>query len=366
MVPRIPGSQLNFMTRFVKRSSKKAGLPPGTLVHIGDQKADETEISLLHFDAEQLHEKKLADAEAAFAYRDTSPVTWVNVDGLHDVGLIEKIGERFGIHPLTLEDIVNTGHRPKAEDFENYLFVVVKMISYDETRQHISAEQVSIIFSEKFLLSFQELPGDVFDGVRERIRRAKGRIRKSGCDYLAYALVDAVVDHYFVVLERLGDSIERLETELLEKPEADTLRRIHHLKRELVYLRKQVWPLREAVNLLVKDENAMIKDGTRVFLRDVYDHCIYVSDTIESLRDLLSGMLDLYMSTVSNRMNEVMKVLTIIATIFIPLTFIAGIYGMNFKFMPELEWRWSYPLLWLVLIVIFGAMIFYFKRKKWL
>ena len=354
------------MPRFVKHSPKTAGLSPDTLVHIGDKKTDDSEISLIHYDSAQLLEKKLIDVQEVFAYIDTPPVTWINIDGLHDVALIEKIGQHFGIHPLTLADIVNTGHRPKAEDFENYLYVVIKMLVYDEARQQITSDQVSLIIGENYLLSFQELPGDVFVAVRERIRRAKGRIRKSGCDYLAYALMDAVVDHYFVILEQLGDHIERMEAELLEKPSTQTLQQIHHLKREMVFLRKQVWPLREAISFLIKDESSLIQDSTRIFLRDVHDHCIYVSDTIESLRDLLSGLLDLYMSSVSNRMNEVMKVLTIIATIFIPLTFIAGIYGMNFKFMPELEWRWSYPLLWLILIAIFVVMIFYFKRRKWL
>jgi len=366
VIPEKLSKHLKFMPRFVKSSSKTAGLSPGTLVHIGDKKTDDTGLFLIHYDSTELLEKELKDVQEVFACADASPVTWVNIDGLHDVAVIEKIGQHFGVHPLTLEDIVNTGHRPKAEDFENYLFVVMKMLKYDEANQHISSEQVSLILGEKFLLSFQELPGDVFDAVRERIRRAKGRIRKSGCDYLAYALLDAVVDHYFVILERLGENIEQIEAELLENPSTRTLQQIHHFKREMVYLRKQVWPLREAVNFLIKDENSLIQDSTRIFLRDVYDHCIYVSDTIESLRDLLTGMLDLYMSSVSNRMNEVMKMLTIIATIFIPLTFIAGIYGMNFKFMPELEWRWSYPLLWLILITIFVVMIFYFKRKKWL
>jgi len=359
-------SQLNIGARFLKKTSKKAGMSPGTLVHIGERRAVATQMALIHYDADRLLEKENAAAEDVFAFKVASPVFWVNVDGLHDVDLIESIGRHFAVHPLTLEDIVNTGQRAKAEDYENYLYVVLKMLSYDEDREHVSAEQVSLILGENVLLSFQETPGDVFASVRERIRKAKGRIRTSGCDYLAYALLDAVVDRYFLILEKMGEQVEQLEIELLEKPGRATMERIHHLKREMVFFRKQVWPLREVVGFLLKDGSRLIDESTRIFLRDVYDHCIHVTDTVESLRDLLSGMLDLYISSVSNRMNEVMKVLTIIATIFIPLTFIAGIYGMNFKYMPELEWRWSYPVLWLVLIAVSIFMLYWFKRNKWL
>ena len=240
------------------------------------------------------------------------------------------------------------------------------MLSFDDAAGHIKSEQISLVLGEHFLFSFQEQKGDGFDPVRQRIRRAKGRIRQSGCDYLAYALMDAVVDHYYVVLEKLGDKIENLEEVLLTEPSLETLQTIHALKREMIYFRKQVWPLREALGSLLKDHSTLVEETTRVFLRDVYDHAIQVIDTIESLRDVLSGLQDFYMSTISNRMNEVMKVLTIMATIFIPLTFIAGIYGMNFEFMPELKWKWSYPLLWVLLVAILGIMIFWFKRKKWL
>jgi magnesium transporter len=282
------------------------------------------------------------------------------------VDIIEKVGQHFDIHPLTLEDVVSTGQRPKVEDFENYLFVVLKMLSFDESTGHISSEQISLILGKHYLFSFQEQAGDVFDQVRQRIRQAKGRIRRSGCDYLAYALTDAVVDHYFGVLEKLGEKIEDLEEELLKEPTLKTLQTIHSLKREILYFRKQVWPLREVLSALVKDQSNLIEDMTQVFLRDVYDHTIQVIDTIESLRDVLSGLQDLYLSTISNRMNEVMKVLTMMATIFIPLTFIAGIYGMNFEYMPELKWKWSYPVLWGVLVAIFVSMLIWFKRKRWL
>jgi magnesium transporter len=354
------------MPRFTKKSSKKAGLSPGSLIHIGDQKIGAIKITLMHYDAEQILEKQLPTIESSFPYGDKPPVTWINVDGLHEVQVVEKIGTHFGIHPLVLEDIVNTGQRTKAEEFEAYIYIVLKMLAYDETADHITAEQVSLILGSRFLFSFQEKEGDVFDFVRERIRKARGRIRKSGCDYLAYALMDAVVDHYFVILERLGDKIELIETQLLEKPTPQILEDIHHLKREMIFFRKQVWPLREVVNGLIKEPSELIQESTHIFLRDVYDHTIQVIDTIESLRDVLSGLSDLYLSTVSNRMNEVMKVLTIIATIFIPLTFIAGIYGMNFEFMPELKWHWAYPTLWAVLLIISILMVTWFRRKKWL
>ena len=354
------------MPRFVKKTSKKAGLSPGVMVHTGEQKMGKATIAIINYDRENLIESELQSIEDAYLHRGSPPVTWININGLHDVNIIEKVGQHFDIHPLTLEDIVHTAQRPKVDDFENYLYVVLKMLSFNESTGHISSEQISLILGEHFLFSFQEQAGDVFDPVRLRIRQAKGRIRRSGCDYLAYALTDAVVDHYFVVLEKLGEKIENLEEELLTGPSPETLHTIHNLKREMIYFRKQVWPLREVLNSLVKDQSHLIEETTQVFLRDVYDHTIQVMDTIESLRDVLSGLQDLYLSTISNRMNEVMKVLTIMATIFIPLTFIAGIYGMNFEFMPELKWKWSYPLLWVLLVAIFGCMLLWFKRKKWL
>jgi magnesium transporter len=318
------------------------------------------------YDQTRLEEKQLKRIEDCFAYKDTPPVSWINIDGLHDVELIEKIGTHFNIHPLTQEDIVNTGHRPKVEDFEEYLYLVFKMLKFDETSGHITSEQVSLIVGPHYLLSFQETEGDVFNSVRERIRKGRVQIRKSGPDYLAYALIDAVVDHYFLILEKTGERIEHFEEQLHAQPTPEILQAIYDLKRELIYFRKQVWPIREVLSTWQKAESSIVEEANKVFIRDVYDHTIQVIDTIESFRDIISGVMDLYLSTVSNKMNEVMKVLTIMATIFIPLTFVAGIYGMNFKYMPELEWKWSYPMLWILLVVIFCGMIFYFKRKKWL
>jgi magnesium transporter len=353
-------------SKFIKRSSKKAGMSPGTLVHVGEQKIDRARISVMNYDQDRLEEKDLKRIEDSFVFKDTPPVTWINIDGLHDIELIEKVGAHFGIHSLTLEDIVNTGQRPKVDDFEDYIYLVLKMLKYDETTGHIASEQVSLILGPHYLISFQEAEGDVFNFVRERIRKGRVRIRKSGPDYLAYALIDAVVDHYFLILEKIGEKIELFEDRVHAEPTPEILQNIHALKREIIYFRKQVWPIREVLNVWQKTESPLMQEAHKVFISDVYDHTIQVIDTIESFRDIIAGMMDLYLSTVSNRMNEVMKVLTIMATIFIPLTFVAGIYGMNFKFMPELEWKWSYPVLWILLIGIFVSMLFYFKRKKWL
>ena len=305
--------------------------------------------------------------EDCFPYKNKSTVTWINIDGIHRVDIIESIGKHFGVHSLVLEDILNTGQRPKMDNYGDYLFIVLKMIYCNGKESEIVAEQISLILGSNFVISFQEeTEKDVFNPVRERIRSGCGRIRKMGPDYLAYALMDAIVDNYFAVLESLGEQIELLQEELIADPRPETLQAINHLKREMIFLRKSVWPLREVVSGLERGESPLIKSETGIFLRDLYDHTIQTMDTLETCRDMLSGMLDIYLSSISNRMNAVMKVLTIIATIFIPLTFIVGIYGMNFKYMPELEWRWSYPLVLLVMAAIAVSMLIYFRRKKWL
>jgi magnesium transporter len=304
--------------------------------------------------------------EECFPFRDTPTVTWINIDGLHEVGIIEKIGKHFSIHPLILEDILHTGQRPKMEDFEDYIFLVVKMFYYDEKDDEIKMEQVSLLLGSNFVISFQEREGDIFDPIRERIRNHKGRIRMMKADYLGYALLDTIVDNYFIILEKIGEDIENIEEELVTRPTPETLQTIHNLKRELIVLRKSIWPLREVVNSLERGESPLINEATGVYLRDVYDHTIQVIDTIETFRDMVSGMLDIYLSSISNKMNEVMKVLTIIATIFIPLTFVAGIYGMNFEFMPELKWHWGYFAALLVMVAVAVIMVFYFRRKRWL
>jgi len=354
------------MPKLMKKRSKKAGLPPGTLIHIGERKAEEIKITIMDYDETQFQEKEAKTFEECFPYEGRPTVTWINVDGIHHVQTLEKLGECFELHPLTLEDILNTDQRPKIEDFGEYMYVVLKMSSYDDKSGEILIEQVSLILGANFVLSFQENVGDVFNSIRERIRSGKGKIRKMGADYLVYALLDAIVDNYFIILEKMGEQIEFLEEKLVAHPAPETLNIIHKLKREMLFFRKSVWPLREVISVLERGESQLIKGSTKIFLRDVYDHNIQIIDTIETLREMLSGMLDIYLTGISNRLNAVMKVLTIIATIFMPLTFIAGVYGMNFKFMPELEWRWGYPLILLVMIAIGVLMLFSFKRKKWL
>ncbi len=354
------------MPRFIKRISEKAGVPPGTLIHIGEKKVEHTTITLIEYDAGHSTRRSISSPEEL----ETLPIhpgmtRWINVEGLHDTSLIEAIGKLFDIHPLTLEDIVNTGHRPKAEDFDTYLYAIIKMLHYREGDTVITSEQVSLIIRDRLLISFQEQEGDVFDPVRERIQKGKARIRHSGSDYLAYALLDTVVDHYYHILESLGEELELLEEALLENPRSESLHRIHELKRETIYLRKQIWPLRDTINSLSRDESTFISEPTRIFMRDIHDHTVQIIEIIESYRDILAGLIDLYLSGISNKMNEVMKVLTIIATIFIPITFVAGVYGMNFKNMPELDWRWGYAGAWGIMLGSVVMMVGYFKKKNW-
>jgi magnesium transporter len=354
------------MAKPVSKRSTKAGLPPGTLVHVGERKVEAARITVIDYDETNFQEKQVETIEECFPFKTTPTVTWINIDGLHQVDIIEKIGTQFELHPLILEDILHTGQRPKLEDFDSYIYIVLKMLSYSDRKQKVETEQVSLVLGPNFVISFQESAGDVFDQVRDRIRNAKGRIRKMGSDYLVYSLIDAVVDNYFLILEKLGERIEFMEEELVAGPTEKTLRQIHSLKREMISLRKSVWPLREAVSALERSESPLIGKSTHIYLRDAYDHTVQVIDTVETFRDMVSGMLDIYLSSISNRMNAVMKVLTIIATLFIPLTFIAGIYGMNFKYMPELEWHWGYPLILLVMGVAAVIMLVYFRRKRWL
>lgn len=350
----------------LKKRSRKAGLPPGSLVHIGEKKTDAMKATVLDYDGQHCTDAALTDLEACIAYRDKPTVTWVNIEGVHDTQSLEKIGQCFGLHPLVMEDILNTDQRPKLEDYGDYLYIVLRMLSNGSELGEVNSEQVSIILGENFVISIQEgAKGDVFDPVRARIKSGKGTICKLGADYLAYALIDAVVDNYFIILERIGERFESLEESVISDPGPDTLQLIHHLKREMIYLRKSVWPLREVVSAMQRRDSPLIREGTGYYLRDVYDHTIQVIDTIETFRDTASGMLDIYLSSVSNRMNSVMKVLTVIATIFMPLTWIAGIYGMNFKHMPELEWQGGYLAAWLVMLAIAAGMIVYFRNKKW-
>lgn len=353
------------MPRARKTDSRTAGLPPGTLVHLGERRVDKAAISVIDYSEADLNEHSAQRPEDCVGFRDTSTVTWINVVGLHDTELLGGFGEVFKIHPLLVEDIVNTTQRPKLEDHGDYIFMVVKMLYRGPDDGDIVSEQVSIILGRGYVLSFQEIEGDVFGQIRDRIRTAKGRIRRMGCDYLAYTLLDAIVDNYFIVMEDVGERIEQLQDTVISHAAPKTLEIIQRLKREMVFMRKNLWPLRELVSSLEKSESELVSRALSPYLRDVYEHTIQVIDTVESLRDMVSGALDIYMTTVSNRMNEVMKVLTVIATIFIPLTFVAGIYGMNFEHMPELKWVFGYPVVCLVMLALGVGMAVYFKRNRW-
>lgn len=352
----------------IYKSQRKAGLPPGSLVYVGERgRQDRVKITLFEYSEKFCREKTCADigeALASFAEKDT--IKWLDISGVHKPDIVGALGEHLAIHPLTQEDILNTEQRPKAEEYPGYLYIVFRMIYSGRGDDKLKFEQLSILLGAGYLVTFQEAEGDVFDPVRERLRTGNGRVRKMGADYLAYLLMDSVIDNCFIILESFGEKIENIETVLLENPENTTLHRIHSLKWNLLFMRKSIWPLREAVNNLIRSESELVGQATLVYLRDLYDHTIRIVDIIETLRDLASGMLEIYLSSVSNRMNEVMKVLTIIATIFIPLTLVAGIYGMNFEFMPELHYRWAYPAVLILMLTGGLGMLGYFRRRKWL
>ena len=361
-----------YMSKFIKKVSKTAGLVPGSLVYVGDEPKTKPKITIIDYGQEHFQEKEAKNVEDCFPFKEFPTVTWINIDGIHDTGIISRIGNHFEIHHLIQEDIVNTAQRPKIEEFDKFIFVVLKMLYYNKDENEIQAEQVSLILASNCVISFQEKEGDVFNALRERIRNGKGRIRKSGPDYLAYSLLDSIVDSYFLILEKLGEKIESMEDELIADPTPKKLQVIQNLKSDMIFLRKSIWPLREIISALQRTESDLINKSTAIYMKDLYDHTIQVIDTIESLRDMVSGMLDIYMSSISNRMNEVMKTLTIIATIFIPITFVAGIYGMNFNpetsllNMPELNWKFGYIFVWVIIGLMALSMIVYFKRKKWL
>ena len=349
------------MSRFTKHVSRKVGLPPGTLVHVGKERTEPVKIKVVEYGPEGSVERELSPVEC-FVPKEGS-VTWVDIGGIHRTEIIKTIGECFNLHPLYLEDIVTSGQHPKLEDFGEYLFITLKMLDYEPGRQ-IGAEQISLVLGRGYVITFQEKAGDLFKPIRERIAK-NSQFRQNGADYLAYAIIDLIVDRYFPVIEKLGDDIEEKEEELVTNPVSGSLVSIQRLKKELLFLRKSVWPLRDVVSAMSKGMNPLIKDSTRIYLRDIHDHTIQIIDTVETLREIIYGMFDIYLSSMSNRMNEIMKVLTVFATIFIPLTFLVGVYGMNFKFMPELEWRWSYPILWVFMIGVTVTMLMYFRRRHW-
>ncbi len=353
------------MERTRKHSIKPAGSSPGTLLYIGEERTGPVRISYIHYNAVATSEPKAIPLQEV-CLPSVGGVSWYTVDGVHDVEILRTLGATFSLHPLVLEDIANTRQRPKIEDFDVYIFIAMKMITLDADTKRLQAEHVSIILGKGYVISLLEDEGDVFQPVRQRITSGKGRIRRLGPDYLAYALMDAVVDNYFSVLEDIGEEIEELEEEVVTAPTSQTLKNIHRLKRELIFLRRAVWPMRETVNTLLRDESELVSTETKIFLRDLYDHTIHVIDTVETMRDIVAGMLEVYLSSVSNKLNQVMKVLTVMSSIFIPLTFIVGVYGMNFQYMPELRWHYGYPTVLVGMLVLALSLLAMFRRKGWM
>ncbi len=349
-----------------QNTKKHIGQIPGAVIYTGQKPNQKLRIDSFDYNKTKLEETQIIDISDAEPFRDSESTTWININGLNHTDKIEAIGKHYNLHPLVLEDIVNTSQRPKIDESDEYLFIVLKMLYYDRNENVIS-EQVGLVLGKNYVITFQESEGDVFDTIRDRLRLNKGRIRSLKSDYLLYTLIDAVVDHYFNIIETLGNKIEDLETELFEgNPREDINIEIQQLKREILKVRRAIFPLRDIINRIEKERHHLISKSTITYYRDVYDHLIQVSENIDIYREMIWSLMDMYMTTISNKMNEVMKVLTIIATIFIPLTFIAGIYGMNFDNIPELHYKHGYHILWGVMIVLFIGMLIYFKRKKWL
>lgn len=342
---------------------KDIGAPPGTLFYTGEQSGP-VKMTLIEFNEQEFFEREFFDLSQCLQHMRADMVKWINVEGVHDLQLIENMGKIFDLHPLTLEDIVHIEQRPKFEDYDHYLLTVMKMIQYSD---HTESEQLSLVLLDNMVISFQEPQGgDAFDIIRERLRQGKGRVRKSSSDYLFYALMDAVVDWYFSAVEKIGDKIGDIEDEIMNDPRRESLIRLYNLKREIIYLRKQLWPVRDLISNMLRSDSRFLTQSTQVFLRDLLDHSTRIIDAVETYRDLLSGMMDIYLSTNSNKMNEVMKVLTVMSSVFIPVTFIAGVYGMNFEFMPELHSPHGYAIVWLVMISVMLGLLFYFRRKRWI
>ena len=354
------------MTDSLNSISEKAGMPPGSLVHVGDVLKTESRITLIDYSAEHIEEQAVYAIEEILPYKDKATITWVNIEGLKNIALIESIGNAFNIHPLVLEDILNTHQRPKFEEYEDYLYIVLKGLSVDSEELFVNYEQISIIVLDNLIFTFKEVEDDLFAPIIKRLKNGKGKIRNLGTDYMTYAILDMIVDQNFVLLETLDEILDSIEDELLTNPTAATLASIQRIKRELISIRRSVLPVRDMLNAIIRSDSALIHERVHIYLRDVHDHALRISESIESYRDILSGLMDIYVSSVSNKMNEIMKILTVFASIFIPLTFIAGIYGMNFEYMPELRWKWAYPVLWIAFITIPVVLLVYFRKKKWL
>ncbi len=355
------------LPRLFRRQGGGKGAPPGTLVYDREKRTDEVSIRVMDYGPDACHVQRPVKIEDTYALRDSESVSWIDIEGLHDTDLLARFGDHFGLHPLVLEDILNTHQRPKLEEYDDYFYIVARMLIAGKTPEDpFHSEQVSFILGKHFIATFQEIPGDVFDPVRNRVEQGRGKSRKSGADYLLYTLLDAIVDNYFALLQSIADRIEEVEQSIVQQPQREDLDKVHKLRRELVYMRRNVWPLRDVVAGLDRSDSPLVADETRVYLRDLHDHVVQVIDAIENFRDVLTSLQDLYMSGISNRTNEIMRVLTIISTIFVPLTFIAGVYGMNFHHFPELEWKWSYLSFWIVSVVLALSLIVWMRRRNWL
>ena len=354
------------MPESLSSASEKSGLPPGSLVHVGEVHTHEHKISVINYNKSTLKKHTIKSIEELLPYKTTDTITWVIVDGLKDVSIIDAIGQHFGIHVLVLEDILNTHQRPKFEEFDGYLYIVIKAISLGNDDFNVEYEQISLLILNNFVFTFMEKPDALFDPILNRLDNDKSQIRNLGPDYLAYIIMDTVVDEYFALQDAFDELIESVEDKLLSDPSSETLSIIQKIKRELIFLRRTVSPLRELLAAIQRSESPLLNEKTRRYFGDIYDHAIRIIEAIESYRDLIAGMLDIYLSSVSNKMNETMKILTVFASIFIPLTFIAGVYGMNFEYMPELKWRWGYPALWFIFIGVSVFLLRFFKKKKWL
>jgi magnesium transporter len=362
-----PINPIRIVGRIVRGAGPPPGTSPGTVIHTGPRRIEKPVVRAIRYGPTGLEEESWDRIPSPLPTPTPGEgVLWVNVDGLHDVALLQTLGDAMGFHPLAMEDVAHVGQRPKFEEYDEHLFLLIHMLGLHPESRQITDEQVSLLVGPGYLFSFQEAAGDVFDPVRERLRAGKGRIRSRGSDYLAYALLDALVDSYFQIVERIGEWTEELEREVLESPTDDTMHQVHELKRELLVLRRSVWPLREITSGFVRSESELVDPATRIYLRDVHDHSYQIMDTVEILRDVASGIRDLYLSSVGNRTNEVMKVLTIMASIFIPLTFVAGVYGMNFEHMPELGVPWAYPGVLLAMLAGALGMLWFFRRRGWI
>lgn len=353
------------MSESLSYASEKSGLPPGSLVHVGEVHEHENKITVIDYNKSTIEKRTIETIEELLPYKTTDTVTWVIIEGLKDVSIIDAIGQHFDIHGLVLEDILNTHQRPKFEEFDDYLYIVIKAISLEKEEFDIRYEQISLLLLNNFVFTFKEKPDEIFAPILNRLNNGKSHIRDLGADFLAYVIMDTVVDEYFALQDTFDELIETIEDELLSNPSAQTLTTIQKIKRELIFLRRTVSPLRELLAAIQRSDSALIQERTKRYFGDIYDHAIRIIEAMESYRDLIAGMLEIYLSSVSNKMNETMKVLTVFASIFIPLTFIAGVYGMNFEYMPELKWKWGYPALWAVFIAVSVFLLKFFKKKNW-